>query len=30
MTGRRAATGVDPSDPMPDTRMPFLPDEARR
>lgn len=30
MTGRRAAAGFDRSDPMPDTRMPFLHREARR
>ncbi len=30
MTGRRAAAGVDRSDPMPDTRMPFPFREGRR
>lgn len=30
MTGRRAAAGVDRSDPMLDTHMPFPPREARR
>lgn len=30
MTGRRAAAGIDRSDPMPDTRKPFPFREARR